>query len=81
MNCPICDKEMQEGGLVIDGVLPHWISLDQFQAKGLKRLRCKNPRYIGKRNTLLRETRVSNAFFCENCDKIVGIFDVTNDED
>jgi len=54
--------------------------LDQFQAKGLKRLRCKNPRYIGKRNTLLRETRVSNAFFCENCNKIVGIFDVTNDE-
>ena len=30
MNCPICNHEMQEGGLITDGVAPGWVPLEQF---------------------------------------------------
>ena len=25
MKCPICSQEMEEGGLIIDGVAPGWV--------------------------------------------------------
>lgn len=78
MKCPLCNCEMQEGGLIIDGVAPGWVPMEQFQKKGLKRLVYKKLRTIGETNILLSQTRVPNAFYCENCGKIVGIFDVTN---
>lgn len=81
MKCPICDNEMQEGGLIIDGVAPGWVPMEQFQKKGLKRMVYTGLRTIGKTSILLSETKVSNAFFCKKCNKIVGIFDVTNDID
>ncbi len=79
MKCPICDTPMQEGGLIIDGVAPGWVPIEQFQKKGLKRLMRTGLRTIGNTNFLLSETKVPNAFFCEHCNKIVGVFDVTND--
>ena len=30
---------------------------------------------------LLGQTKVPNAFFCKMCNKIVGVFDVTNNID
>lgn len=81
MNCPICGKEMQEGGLIIDGVAPGWVPLKEFERKGLKRLIYKGLRTIGKTNILLSQTRVPNAFYCDACNKIVGVFDVTNNID
>ena len=81
MKCPLCGNEMREGGLIIDGVAPGWVPMEEFQKKGLKRLIYKGLRTIGKANVLLGETKVPNAFFCENCNKIVGIFDVTNNLD
>ena len=36
MKCPICNNEMQEGGLIIDGVAPGWVPMEQFQKKGVK---------------------------------------------
>ena len=79
MKCLICGNEMQEGGLIIDGVAPGWVPLEQFNKKGLKRLVYTGLRTIGKTNILLSQTKVSNAFYCENCNKVMGIFDVTND--
>ena len=81
MRCPICDQEMQEGGLIIDGVACGWVSMEQFQKKGLKRIVYTGLRTIGKPNVLLRQTKVSNAFFCARCNKVVGMFDVTNNID
>lgn len=78
MKCPICGEEMLEGGLIIDGVAPGWVSMEQFCKKGLKRLVYTGLRTIGKTNFLLGETKVPNAFFCRTCNKIVGVFDVTN---
>lgn len=81
MKCPICNNEMQEGGLIIDGVAPGWVPMEQFQKKGLKRIVYTGLRTIGKTNILLSETKVSNAHFCEYCNKIVGVFDITNSID
>lgn len=81
MRCPICDCEMQEGGLVIDGVAPGWVPMEQFQKKGLKRIVYSGLRTIGKANILLGQTKVPNAYFCKPCNKIVGVFDVTNNLD
>ena len=78
MLCPICGAQMEEGGLIIDGVAPGWVPMEEFNKKGAARLLYTGLRTIGKTNILLSQTRVPNAFFCKNCNKIVGIFDVTN---
>lgn len=81
MKCPLCDNEMQEGGLIIDGVASGWVPMEQFQKKGLRRMVYTGLRTIGKTSILWNKTKVPNAFFCKKCNKIVGIFDVTNNID
>ena len=53
MKYPMCDKEMQEGGLIIDGVASGWVPMEQFQKKGVKRIVHTGLRTIGKTNILL----------------------------
>ena len=81
MKCPMCHDEMQEGGLIIDGVAPGWVPMEQFRKKGLKRIVHTGLRTIGETNVLLRQNKVPNAYFCKQCNKIVGVFDVTNNID
>lgn len=81
MKCPICNQEMEEGGLIIDGINPGWVPMEQFEKKGLSRLIYTGFRTIGKTNFILSQTRVPNAHFCRSCNKIVGVFDVTNNID
>ena len=78
MKCPICGGELQEGGLVLDGVAPGWVPMEQFQKRGMKRVVYTGLRTIGQTNFLLRQTRVPGAYFCKTCNKVLGIFDVTN---
>jgi len=80
MKCPICDNEMQEGGLIINGVSPSWVPKEQFQKKGMKRLVYTGVRTIGITNILLGQTKVPNAYYCKCCNKIVGVFDITNND-
>lgn len=70
---------MEEGGLIINSVMPGWVPMEQFKKRGLRRLLYTGLRTIGKSNYLLGQTRVDNAFYCPKCRKIVGLFDVTND--
>ena len=81
MKCPLCHQEMEEGGLIIDGTRPAWVPIEEFEKKGLSRLLYTGCRTIGQTNFILSQTRVPNAHFCRNCNKIVGIFDITNDID
>lgn len=81
MNCPLCQGEMEEGGLIINCVDPGWVPMEQFRKRGLRRMLYTGLRSIGKTNLLLGQTRVPNAFFCRRCNKIVGVFDVTNQID
>ncbi len=81
MKCIYCGEEMEEGGLIIDGVASGWVPMEQFKRKGLKRLVYTGLRTIGKSNVLLGQTKVPNAFYCKNCNKIIGAFDITNNID
>lgn len=81
MKCPICNQEMEEGGLIIDGTRPGWVPMEEFNKKRLNRLFYTGCHTIGKTNYFLSQTRVPNAHFCRTCNKIVGVFDVTNDID
>ena len=78
MQCPICGGALQEGGLIIDGVAPGWVPMEQFAKKGLKRMAYTGLRTIGKSNILLGQTRVPDAYFCPICNKVMGGFDVTD---
>lgn len=33
MNCPICGAQMEEGGLIIDGVAPGWVPMEEFKKR------------------------------------------------
>ena len=81
MKCPLCEKDMEAGGLIIDGVAPMWVPMSEYGRKGVKRLIYKHGRSFGKASVFMSQTKVDNAFFCKDCNKIVGVFDVTNDID
>ena len=55
--------------------------MEQFKKKGVKRLMYTDMRTIGESNILLNQTKIPNAYFCKNCNKVMGIFDVTNNLD
>ncbi len=78
MKCPVCNNEMKEGGLIIDGIAPCWVPMEQFQKKRLKRFMFKGALSIGEPDLLLKQTKVPNAYFCGYCYKIVGVFDITD---
>ena len=69
---------MLEGGLIVNCVSPGWVPMDQFKRKGIKRLMYTGLRTVGETNILLNQTKIPNAWFCRNCNKVVGLFDVTN---
>lgn len=78
MKCPLCNNDMIEGGLITNGVTVGWLPMEQFHKKGLTQIVHTGLRTVGKPNILLGQTKIPNAFFCKNCKKVVGIFDVTN---
>ena len=74
------DLRSADGGrrLIVDGVAPGWVPMDKFKKKGVQRVLYTGLRTIGKTNYILGQTRVPGAFFCRRCNKIIGVFDVTN---
>lgn len=77
MKCPICNEEMQEGGIVANGVAVSWNNKDEFEKK--RKFVLKVGKRIGKPNYLLGITRIEEAYWCEKCNKVMGIFDVVED--
>ena len=73
MKCPICNNEMQEGFLTSNSVI-RWFPLETCNKK--IRLFDKGARLIGELKFLGQGTKVPNAYFCETCNKVIGIFDV-----
>lgn len=81
MKCPICNNELSEGGIIVNDVVCGWVPIEQFKKKGIKRLMYTGMRTIGESSIILNQTKIPNAYFCKNCNKVMGIFDVTNDLD
>lgn len=77
-ECPLCGNEMQEGGLVASDIFISWSPLEEFKKRGLKRFTRKSIQLAGESSILWEEKLVPNAFYCKNCNKVMGIFDVAN---
>ena len=73
---------MKKGGIIADGaIITSWHPQEQFEKTGLKSLWYTGGKPIGKRNLLLKNIKIPNAWYCENCNKVVGIFDVIEQYD
>ena len=79
MRCPVCNNEMEEGGIITTGVAA-WHPMEEFEKTGLKRLLYKRGHCIGRFNLVLGQSRIPGAFFCRHCNTVTGVFDVTYDE-
>ncbi len=79
MNCPICGKKMEEGGIIANGIAM-WHPLREFEKKGLKKLYYKDGKALGSHSILLRECKIPNAWYCASCNKVAGIFDINDAE-
>ena len=76
MDCPICKTAMEKGGIVTGGVTAMWHPMEEFEKKKWKRLVYTGGKAIGKSSILSNQTRIPNAYFCRNCNKIIGYFDI-----
>jgi len=75
MNCPVCGKEMIEGGIITSGIAM-WHPQGEFSKKGWNALYYKGGKMLGKHNILLRETKIPSAYYCSNCNTVAGVFAV-----
>lgn len=77
MKCPVCGREMEKGGIIVDGaIVVSWHPEREFVKKGIKSIIYLDGKMIGQSNVLLRRVKIPNAWFCKECNKIVGLFDV-----
>lgn len=76
MKCLICNTDIEAGGIIAQGVSVMWIPMSEFQKKGIKRVVYTNGKIIGKHNVILGQTKISNAYFCNQCNKVIEVFDV-----
>ncbi|MFV0516957.1 MAG: PF20097 family protein [Aminipila sp.] len=80
MICPICGKEMTKGGIILTGKNLcgefTWYSENEFNKEGIKVWDRSNRKNIDSKRSLRGEEKFDNAYFCESCNKIVGIFTI-----
>lgn len=76
MKCPICGKALEQGGIVTSGVTAMWHSLSEFNKKKWQRVVYTDGKPIGKSSILLSQTRIPNAWYCNSCNIVTGIFPV-----
>ena len=79
MKCIVCGAEMQPGDIVASGITVMWVLRREFQKKGIRKLIYEGGKSIGHSNVsdmVFGQTKIPNAYYCEHCNKIIGIFDV-----
>ncbi len=81
MKCPICGGEMHKGGLVAGGINVAWLPEEQLEEESPLGVYVDCKSLKGERNHLLKQMKIPNAYFCEKCDKVTGLFDVAGRDD
>ncbi len=81
MNCPLCGKPMEKGGIIADrAIVVAWYPETEYEKKGLKSLIYRGGKWLGTHHPLRGVVRIPNAWYCSRCDKVTGIFDVSHME-
>ena len=76
MKCIFCGSDMQPGVIVTQSVSAMWVPLSEFQKKEIKKLIYTNGKALGHANIIWGQTKIPNAYFCQKCNKVIGVFDV-----
>lgn len=71
---------MLPGGIISNGIYVSWVPESEFKKRGIERLGYDGGKNLGSTNFLLGQTRVPGAYYCKNCNKVAGIFDVTSED-
>ena len=81
MNCPICGSKAEQGGLMAESLFINWVPQEELEKNYLKEfVRLTFPGVtISTNPPLLKRAKVPNAYYCPQCKKVFGIFDVTDD--
>lgn len=75
MKCPKCGMEMEKGGLVTDSCALVWYPEETYDKHPIKRTFTIGKR-IGTTSMLYSETKVPDAYYCEKCNIVTGVFSV-----
>ncbi|WP_419022966.1 PF20097 family protein [Emergencia sp.] len=83
MNCLLCGKEMKKGGIIVSGrtiMALEWYPAIEFNKRGLKSWN----RTDGKElldEACLFGSKFEDAFYCEHCNKVIGLFNVRKESE
>ena len=78
MNCPICGRNMEKGGIVAEkAITVMWHPESEYQKTGLKSYMFHHGKLLGRHYPLRGVVKIPDAWYCRNCEKVTGIFDIT----
>lgn len=75
MKCPKCGMEMEKGGIVAESLYIVWYPEEKFRKNPIMRTFDIGKR-IGTTSMLYSETTVPDAYYCEKCNIVTGVFNV-----
>lgn len=76
MKCIYCGSDMQLGGIVTQGISAMWFPQENLQKSYLFKVVFEGGINIGKKDYLWGQTLLTDAYYCPQCRKIIGIFDI-----
>ena len=76
MKCIYCGSNMQLGGIVTQGVSAMWFPQENLQKPHFFKIVFEGGISVGKNDYLWGQTLLTDAYYCPQCRKIIGIFDV-----
>lgn len=86
MKCPICGNEMEKGGIIIGESrymdTPSWYPESELKKRWLNTFRREGERVISQPDEyrFLSGENHYEAWLCQNCNKVVAVFDVKPQE-
>ena len=72
-TCPVCNGPLIPGGIITTDASPYWVPEKELYRKRL-RLGVYHPLKVSSPDWL-RRGRIEKAYYCEQCRKIIGVFD------
>lgn len=76
MKCIYCGSDMQLGGIVTQGVSAMWFPQESLKKSRLSKIIFEGGIAIGKEDYLWGQTILTDAYYCQKCKKIIGVFSI-----
>lgn len=76
MKCIYCGSDMQLGGIVTQGVSAMWFPQESLKKSHLSKIIFEGGIAIGKKDYLWGQTILTDAYYCQKCKKIIGVFSI-----